>query len=197
MIALKHAGRDCFCWALHSSRSAPELWSLCFRTKCAWIFWHAPEAVFSEQDRNESLGKHHQFNCIYSSLPSLSLPSVLAPPRARLRKYWNDERRLHLSLPLSPHIHHEPVHISCLHARGQSASRAGDEPLMMQSRSHSLLILVLHNPLPYWNIMHHFSFQPHCSVAFWHWHDLHKAKLDLFKMCISYSQHAMQFIYMD
>ncbi len=48
-----------------------------------------------------------------------------------------------------------------------------------------------------WNTMHHFSFQPHCSVAFWHWHDLHKAKLDLFKMCISYSQHAMQFIYMD
>lgn len=65
---------------------------------------------------------------------------------------------------------------------GRAPPRAGDEPLMMQSRSHSLLVLVLHNPLPYWNTMHHFSFQPHCSVAFWQWHAqtffcLHKGKL--------------------
>lgn len=57
---------------------APQLWSLCFGTKGTWIFWHAPEAMFSEQDWNESLGKQHQFNCVYLSLLSLSLPSLFS-----------------------------------------------------------------------------------------------------------------------
>lgn len=89
--------------------------------------------------RNESLENITSLTA-FTQVSTLSLPSFPlflspSPPQARLRKYWNDERRLHLFLPLSPHIHHGPVHISCLHARGQSASpsrrRASDDAIVL------------------------------------------------------------------